>query len=495
MPVGEEVHLYHLQLRRRADDEALRSVSPCLGHAVSRDLVHWEERPPAFAPDPADPLDNLRAWSGCCVWEKGVGHLFYTRVGEASLRDGQGPPRSDIGLATTRDPDCWERHPGNPIIVPDPRWYAQTGNPVPGVRDCRDLLVIRDPSEPGAWLGYYATRVPGEELAETAVIAAVRSRDLIHWEHLPPVFAPGKYAVIEMPEVFELDGRWYLTCLAGNGYGNRGLFSDPNITSGTLFAVSNSPTGPFKELADNVLLGARQGAPGSIRSLIWEGERHLLYTDTGPAEWGGTVSSPKLFATDGERLTMRYSPRIETAVTRTLIRPDALPDFVKEPIWGQQWQVPSVRWQCDTESGEIAGESRTGWGLLPLQLSGEPPASFIFEAAVRVEHGVAAGLAFQVESQNRARIASLDLAEGCLAVEEAIRFDEVERRRTSIAAGTWLRLKVVQRLHHIEVYLNDELRLAFAREHRPGGFGLFVDRARALFRHLSLKTLNVAQPQ
>ena len=142
MPVGEDIHLYHLQ-RRRPGAAVAPGVEECLGHAVSRDLVHWEERPPAFAPDPANPLDDRMLWSGCAVWHEGRGYLYYGRHGTGS-RPGRadGPPQMTIGLATTHDPDRFNRYPGNPIIVPDPRWYATAAQPVPGVLDCRDLLVI-----------------------------------------------------------------------------------------------------------------------------------------------------------------------------------------------------------------------------------------------------------------------------------------------------------------------------------------------------------------
>ena len=56
--------------------------------------------------------------------------------------------------------------------------------------------------------------------AQCAAIAAVESQDLIHWKHLPPAFAPGKYTNIEMPEIFLLKGKWYLTCLTCIGFGN-----------------------------------------------------------------------------------------------------------------------------------------------------------------------------------------------------------------------------------------------------------------------------------
>jgi hypothetical protein len=54
---------------------------------------------------------------------------------------------------------------------------------------------------------------------------------------------------------------------------------------------------------------------------------------------------------------------------------------------------------------------------------------------------------------------------------------------------------LVNRLEHLEVYLNDELRLAFSRYHGLGGeVGLFVDRATAHFEGVRLRELAVTRP-
>src|SRR6185312_311622 len=167
MPRGSEVHLYHLQRdRHRSPDAAQKDAKTrpedWLGHAVSTDLVNWEEREPCFGPNPDDPTDDDQPWTGCALWHGGRGHLFYT------MRGRENGAVQRIGLATSDDADHWVRHGANPVIRPDERWYANTARPVPGVVDCRDLVVVADPK--GGWLGFYATRQPAAELAQTSVI-------------------------------------------------------------------------------------------------------------------------------------------------------------------------------------------------------------------------------------------------------------------------------------------------------------------------------------
>jgi len=49
------------------------------GHAISRDLVHWEHLPIALAPTP-DGVDKDGCWSGCAVNNNGAPTLLYTGV-------------------------------------------------------------------------------------------------------------------------------------------------------------------------------------------------------------------------------------------------------------------------------------------------------------------------------------------------------------------------------------------------------------------------------
>ena len=66
------------------------------GHAVSDDLVHWEDWPIALAPDPGGP-DRQGCWSGCAIDAEGVPTLMYF-----GLPDGNCIATSDDDLLTWR---------------------------------------------------------------------------------------------------------------------------------------------------------------------------------------------------------------------------------------------------------------------------------------------------------------------------------------------------------------------------------------------------------
>ena len=68
------------------------------GHAVSEDLVRWEDRPVAMSPDPSGP-DRDGCWSGCAV--------AVERVDDADGRDdGSGPPPRIVPAAGTGEADA-----------------------------------------------------------------------------------------------------------------------------------------------------------------------------------------------------------------------------------------------------------------------------------------------------------------------------------------------------------------------------------------------------
>ena len=144
------VHAFYLQ-QARPDGNRSRRDADSLGHATSRNLIDWEERPRSS-------LRPRRASSA--IWSTGPGrrsagrgyYLFYTI---RSSRDG-GRGQS-IGLATSPDLWTWTKHPDNPVLTPDGRWYDTEQSPGPnGVVDCRDLMVVKHPSRPG-WFGVFAT--------------------------------------------------------------------------------------------------------------------------------------------------------------------------------------------------------------------------------------------------------------------------------------------------------------------------------------------------
>ncbi len=482
-----QAHMIHLQ-RLAPDTTRDPADANWLGHATSSDLVHWDECPLALGPGAPDTIDEWPPWTGCVLEHEGTFYLYYTMRSKVGAGFGQ-----RIGLATSNDSVHWVRYPNNPVIVPDERWYTGHSKPLlRDVLDCRDLIVIPNPDGAG-WLGFYAARVPAEEEAETAVIAAVRSTDLIHWEHLSPAFNPRKYACIEVPDVFFLDGKWYMICLTGNGYGNRGIFSDPSVLRGTIYAVAERPEGPYHEIeGDNVLIGGDKLSGYPCRSLVFEGERYMFYTQPTP-DGRATLSPPmRLKTLPGGQLRLAYSPRTATWRRAVLIGPGAYPAVAHLPFSQCIWPLQAGRWEMN-EPGVYRGESRTGWQVADLGLGAE---NVEVEAHLLLQSGAAAGIVFRPNTANSCPAADLslilDTERQCVLAAHLPDFDKQQRRAFPVQPGQRYHIRVCIRPPRYEVFIDDILVLQAAGEFHElaaPSIGLFVDRGRVEFSNLIVYSL------
>ena len=146
--------------------------------------------------------------------------------------------------------------------------------------DCRDMIVVRNPL--GGWFGYVVNRRKGTNAFDSACIGLYVSKDLTHWESKGPCFTPQRHNVIEVPDVFKLGDRWYLTGQVGNGYGQANRWSDPNIYMATIVAVANKPEGLLKRSLDDFIVSGSDTHCGPMcRTIERNGERLALFSHFG----------------------------------------------------------------------------------------------------------------------------------------------------------------------------------------------------------------------
>ncbi|MEK0316166.1 GH32 C-terminal domain-containing protein [Cohnella sp. 56] len=170
------------------------------GHAVSEDLVHWRDLPPALRPEPD--IDPDGVWSGSATFDAaGKPVLFYTAGNNAHR------PNQQIGLARSHpgegDPDLvrWTKRPA-PVLALD------RGDAVEAV-DGMPLDEFRDPyvwQEAGRWVMLVGA---GLEARGGTALAYV-SDDLENWTPRGPFFEsdPQKYPFLgtawELPVLLPL---------------------------------------------------------------------------------------------------------------------------------------------------------------------------------------------------------------------------------------------------------------------------------------------------
>ncbi len=481
---GDEVHVIHLQ-KKRPGSKRPDKDDGALGHAVSTDLLTWKELPVALHPGPKGSVDDNEIWTGCTYEHKGKYYLYYTA---RTIREKGTVQR--ICLATSEDTVHWIKHP-EPVILPDPRWYTEG--------DCRDLIIQQHP-ETGEFHGFYAAALAAKELVDTAAIARVRSRDLIHWTHEPPVFTPKGYGVVEVPDLFYLDGRWWMICLTGHPYGTRAEFTDPYIVSGTIYASSERLEGPYREGDDNVLIGSMEFNGFSCRSVVWKGQRYLFYTQTeregqqdSRRSTLGTVTTPKeLRVTADKRLVPTYSPLIEQRTGDKLMDNPTLAQLDKI----EAWKFGTMgEWQA--RGSAIHAVSPKSWAV---RACGPEAGSFILTGELRLEKGRAIGLLFRAvrylpptrEPLGQSLAVLLDFQEQSIIFTELTWMYRLDARRVRLERGRPYRLRVIAKGEFFEVYLDDALVLNFVR-YQPlkGRFGLYVEGGEGTFSNLRAVSLKV----
>lgn len=155
---------YHLFFQKNPNSPTLYFMH--WGHLSSPDLVNWTEEKIALAPSPG--FDSFGVWSGSSTIDStGSPVLIYTGV------DGI---KAGIGVAYPVDDDLsiWSKYVNNPVIPSPPSNYQ--------VMDFRDPFVWK--------LNGYFYMIIGSGIQNSGggIVFLYRSKDLINWTTLPPLF-------------------------------------------------------------------------------------------------------------------------------------------------------------------------------------------------------------------------------------------------------------------------------------------------------------------
>jgi beta-fructofuranosidase len=232
---GSEFHLFFLQAPRSLGDQVARHWNATVGHAVSTDLRAWDYRGTALEAGPSGSWEEMATWTGSIIERGGTWYLFYT-----GTRRAQPGAEQRIGLATSTDLATWTRHPGNPLIDLDPRWYERVEFDA-----WRDPWVMRDPHGDGfhALITARANHGPADA---RGIIGHAWSPDLLEWEVRPPLSEPGEFGHLEVPQAEIVDGVPVLVFSVGlDRFSHARRARLPDEEAGTYLAVGESLLGPW----------------------------------------------------------------------------------------------------------------------------------------------------------------------------------------------------------------------------------------------------------
>ncbi|HEY1151464.1 MAG TPA: family 43 glycosylhydrolase [Pseudoduganella sp.] len=284
-------HLFFLQADRSIGDPNLRHWNVSVGHAVSRDLRQWDYRGTVFAPAASPSWDDYTTWTGSVIRAEGRYHLFYT--GTCRAENGM---RQRIGHATAESLDGpWQRVGDGLALDIDERYYEEHAEGRWHDRAWRDPWVLPQKLD-GLYHMFFTARRKGGEKFARGVIGHAVSPDLVTWTATEPVYAGGHYGQLEVPQVFERDGRWYCVFCNIREHWTEAQRAQMNGgVSGTHYLVAEHPLGPWRP-APGFLDGdvpCRRYAGKILPDPVTGRDCLLAFLDTGPdGSFVGAISDP-----------------------------------------------------------------------------------------------------------------------------------------------------------------------------------------------------------
>jgi beta-fructofuranosidase len=461
-----DTHVFYLQVRR-PESTHTDDYEGTVGHAVSSDLINWKELPTALYKGETGSYDDGSIATGCTIKHDGKWYLYYS-----SNHRENGRTLSGMCLATSFDGITWEKYADNPVITPDPRWYHSKDSVPPSHYyhcypdvDCRDLAIVKDPDGDG-WLGYVVVRLKDGNMNETCCMALVESDDLVHWEMKEPCCAPNRFVCFEVPEVFELDGKWYMLALTGDAYGQRRRWTDPYIGQGTLVFEADNPRGPFIEVKDNLLLASIDNQGFSVRTTLKNDERLMFYTR---AEWldgrqkPGRLSWPvKLVHGDGGGLNPVYWQGIDK-------------------VFGEAKLIDSMSQTC-----------KNGWIIHKIEDIPDCNRTLMVNAVIDVADTRGAGIVLsgsKLGFSNPGILALLDPEFGEVAILRLTGFVPVQRRQWDIKPGNKYSVRLITVEEMLELYIDDVLVLnTFAEDVPTNSTGFYIQEGTATIEKITVQT-------
>jgi beta-fructofuranosidase len=264
---ADTVHMYYLTCPLGVPRHTRWSI----GHAVSNNLVDWEDCGVILLPGEPDSWDGICPATGSVVEFEGRYYMAYT--------GNYAGPEPTVGIAVSDDLDAWKKLPGNPVTAIDGQHYSAAPNLAWGKPRWRDPFLFRE----GDKVYQLVTAARPDVAEETAgSVGLAVSTDMENWEILPPLDVPALAQDLECPKLFRIDDQYHLVISVTDAIAGVELRSrqPEGLPIGTAYnLVSDALPGPCKiHGTGRILEDATWGSPYACEPVFFSGQWFLLGT-------------------------------------------------------------------------------------------------------------------------------------------------------------------------------------------------------------------------
>ena len=278
------------------------------GHAVSKDLIHWEHLGVALYP--TKEFDSNGIFSGSAVEKDGELLLYYTAVHyekedpEYIHAAKDGINRQSQAMIRSKDGYTFDNLHGKKMVIP-----SMTDTAIGDPQDCRDPKVWRE----GA---VYYMCLGSTHLKKEGVLLIYQSSDGENWEYRSRLQDRRLGHTLECPDLFRLGDRYVLVCSPMGNYAGGAWPESQSTMQQVEFDPSNGNVTLCGDETPKLLdYGLDLYAPQS--NLDAEGRRVVIAwvrmplpqraednEASGGKPWNGMMSLPRLVELrDGEIVT------------------------------------------------------------------------------------------------------------------------------------------------------------------------------------------------
>ena len=452
-----EYHLFHLVLPNH----------DFIAHAVSRDGMTWRRVQNALF------VDDPGAWDDDMLWTMhvtadpdvpGRWRMFYTGLSRHEYGRVQ-----RVGLAVSDDLYTWTRSedPAYPLEVSG-QWYECSSDEGRNWVSFRDPFFYHDP-ETGDRLLLAAARVNEGPVIRRGCVSVARETAANDWQFEPPLYRPGLYDDVEVPNLFRLDDKVYLI---------GSIREDTKIH----YWYADDIGGPFMNFADNVLL-----PKGNYAARVCKvGDRWLLFNFFQRKEiiYGREVIArmlppPKELITDRRgRLLLKSFSGFDALAHRPV-------QITRSSEMSQLYGNPNATMTCGENAVSMSCPSGFEAFLLPGQHD-----DFRLRARITLDGHGKCGLVLRVSEEGDGYYLALDLWKGYAQLrrwganprpefEHAFRYETLQAGNfVPLFQATDIDVEVVTHGSYIEFSLNGQVTLCVVDDgYCDGHIGFYTESA------------------